>query len=147
MNTKRVTALRKEMSKPEVMSKIRQMQIDFQWNSGWFGPSSTDVPDPTLMMRSEGLTATFPSIYVPHYVSYESIADKINGIGGGTSVMFSHEEEFMSGGITFKIGDYVKADLPPEDIILLESMGKVESSINKASISQSIFCPTAGRQP
>lgn len=73
-------------------------------------------------------------------VEYDRLADIVNEMGYGTEVKFVHSEIKVLNGVTFKISDYLSADLPEEEISTLRILGKIESKMTEPRIEHTMLC-------
>ena len=78
--------------------------------------------------------------YIGYYTDYDNIAEKINMLNGGTSVRYVFTKETKVDDITFKISDYLVANLPDDDILLLKRIGKIKETLVDSRIDMQIQC-------
>jgi len=120
---------------------IRQLHIDFFYLTNSFPRGWRKMPMSisSIVKRDDTLRVRCSNLYCDYKVNYEQIADKANGLTeSGVEWRFEIKREYR--GVTFFMEDYMMADLPAEEMILLKSLGKVKEEIVPASVNTSIYC-------
>lgn len=79
---------------------------------------------------------------IGYYVPYDFLEEYCNRINGGTEIAVEFTIEKEIDGFTFILSDYLVSNLPEEDILLLENLGKINVEEVKPKINKSIFCQT-----
>ena len=120
---------------------IRQAQIDLMYHFNIFiSPRQT-----VSLYLVDKVMIKVNSIGIGHFKPYKEIAHLITSITYDNKIKADFKKEYTFRGVTFIIDDYVMAEIPEEELILLELLGKVTVTVIEAqpsTITKSIFCPS-----
>jgi hypothetical protein len=120
---------------------IRQAQIDIMYH---FNVFFTPIQEVSLS-KEDKITVKINSIGIGYTESYDEIAHIVTDLHYDNIIRAQFKKEYIFKDVTFIIDDYLVANIPEEELLLLELLGKVEVTITKAqpsTVTKSIFCPT-----
>jgi len=120
---------------------VRQGQIDLMWHFNIFSEVSSNL----ILTKGNKIIVNIDSLIIGYYKQYSEIAHILTSIYDGATVKAEFERKYIFRGVTFEINNWLIATIPEEELILLELLGKVETTIIKAqpsTIVKSVFCPT-----
>lgn len=119
---------------------VRQAQIDLMYHFNVFF-----IPIQEIALReTDKLSLKIKNPCIGFRVPYNKIAHLTTEIAYDNSITARFSKEYTFQGITFVISDYLTAEIPEEELTLLELLGKVEVTIEEAQPSKTtktIFCP------
>jgi len=139
-SVKKLKHIQKVLCTPEATAAINQLVID-HYDAFSFAISDEKQLDTGIKnINWKENIVEINNTYIGYYTDYDNIAEKVNMLNGGTSVRYVFTKETKVDDITFKISDYLVANLPDDDILLLKRIGKIKETLVDSHIDMQIQC-------
>ena len=119
---------------------IRQAHIDIMYHF-----NISFKPTVNLCLTQDDRIQVRIVVRIGYSKPYNEIAHLATDIIIDNRIKAKFIKEYTFRGITFVIDDYLVADIPKEELTLLELLGKIDVKVVEAqpsTITKSIFCPS-----
>ena len=137
---KEARALKKLFANPTFQKKVNDLYNQYFVDTNTYPESDWDFSRIGEINNVYGKDIDLCRLIVDNEKPYEELVDKATEISWDNQLIYPKKWSFKFGEYTVYLRETFYADIPEEDLLTLEALGKVEVTYHEARKESRIFC-------